>query len=82
VDYLNQVSKNSPIVFFVLFVWSLLWKGIALWNAVKNSQRNWFIAILVLNTVGILEIAYLFFFAKQKLTLKELRSLLRLGPKP
>lgn len=81
-DYLNQVSKNSPIVFFVLFVWSLLWKGIALWNAVKNSQRNWFIAILVLNTVGILEIAYLFFFAKQKLTLKELRSLLRLGPKP
>jgi len=81
-DYLKQIQQAPPYVVFILFVWSILWKGIALWNAAKNSQKNWFIAILVLNTVGILEIAYLFFFAKQKLTLKELRSLLRLGPKP
>ena len=55
---------------FLLYVWSLIWKGIAMWRASKANQRNWFIAILVLNTLGVLEIVYLFFFAKQKLTSK------------
>ena len=57
---------------YVLLVWSIAWKGLALWRASKNDQRNWFIAILVINTIGILEIVYLFGFAKQKLTLADL----------
>lgn len=72
-DYLNQFSQASPIVFFILFIWSILWKGIALWKSAKYDQRNWFIVILVLNTVGILEIIYLFRFAKTKLKLSELK---------
>jgi len=56
----------SPVLLFVLFIWSLFWKGLALWHSSKLDQRNWFVVILVLNTVGILEIAYLFFFAKKK----------------
>ena len=55
-----------PWLLFLLAVWSLAWKGLALWRAAKQSQRNWFIALLVLNTVGILEIAYLYFFSKKK----------------
>jgi len=64
-----------------LFIWSILWKGLALWKSAKYSQKNWFTAILVINiaTVGILEIVYLFRFAKEKMTFKELRSLMRLG---
>jgi hypothetical protein len=61
----------SPLL-LVLYAWSLLWKGIALWNSSKHSQRNWFIVMLVINTVGILEIVYLFGFAKKKMTLKDL----------
>lgn len=61
-----------PVLLFVLFIWSLLWKGLALWTAAQGKQRNWFVVLLVLNTVGILEIAFLFFFAKQKWTLKNL----------
>lgn len=54
-----------------------------MWKAAKYHQKSWFIAILVVSsaTVGILEIVYLFGFAKEKLTLKELRSLIKLGPK-
>jgi len=63
----------------VLLLWSLLWKGLALWNASKNNQKNWFIAILVLNTLGILEITYLFYFAKNKLKLNELLTKVKSG---
>ncbi len=70
---LYGLAQIPPGLLFVLFLWSLLWKGIALWKAVKNEQRNWFIVMLVVNTIGILEIAYLFFFAKKKMTLSELK---------
>ena len=43
-------------------VWSLVWKGIALWQAGKNAHLGWFIALYILNTLGILEIVYLIAF--------------------
>lgn len=70
---LYGLTQIPPALLFVLFLWSLLWKGIALWKAAKNEQRNWFIVMLVVNTIGILEIAYLFFFAKKKMKLSELK---------
>ncbi len=51
-------------VFLVIALWSLAWKALALWNAAKNHQRIWFIVLLLVNTVGILEIVYLAWFAK------------------
>ena len=80
---LNEGPNIHPALIFVIFIWSILWKGLALWRAAKYHQKSWFIAILVVNsaTIGILEIVYLFGFAKEKLTLKELRSLIKLGPK-
>lgn len=61
-----------PITLYAVLLWSLLWKGLALWNSARNDQRNWFIVMLVLNTIGILEIAYLFYFAKKRMKLKDL----------
>lgn len=55
------------ILVTILMIWALIWKGVALWHAVKNHDRYWFIAMLILNTAGILEIAYLFYFSKNKL---------------
>lgn len=70
---LYGLTQISPVLLFVLFLWSLLWKGIALWRAAKNEQRNWFVVMLVVNSVGILEIVYLFFFAKKKMKFSELK---------
>ena len=67
-----EVLQNSVI--YILFVWSLIWKGIALWRAAQLKQRNWFVAMVILNTVGILEIVYLFRFAKKRLTFDEIKS--------
>jgi hypothetical protein len=48
-----------------LVIWELVWKGIALWHSARNSQKWWFFAILILNTVGLLPIIYLVFFNKK-----------------
>lgn len=47
-----------------LMVWSLIWKGLALWKAARREEKPWFIVLLILNTMGILEIIYLLFFAR------------------
>ena len=70
---LYGLAQIPPALLFALFLWSLLWKGIALWKATKNDQRNWFVVMLVINTVGILEIVYLFFFAKKRMKLSEFK---------
>lgn len=67
-------SVNYPFWFYIIGLWSLVWKGIALWRASKNDQKIWFVAILVINTIGIIEIIYLFKFAKKRLTIEEIKS--------
>jgi hypothetical protein len=51
--------------FFIIFVlWSIVWKGLALWHAARRGQYWWFAILCVVNAFGILEIIYLFFVAK------------------
>ena len=54
------------IILFIVAIWSVVWKGLALWKAAHLSQKGWFIALLILNTVGILEIIYIFAVARKK----------------
>lgn len=61
-------------LFFIAIFWSFLIKGISLWRAARQQQRNWFIAMLVISSFGILELIYLFFFSTKKLTLQEIKS--------
>lgn len=53
-------------LFMLLMVWSLFWKGLALWHSAKHDQNWWFIILLIVNTAGILEIIYLFAVLKLK----------------
>lgn len=59
------IMQNQWIV-LILIIWSIPWKGFALWKAARNSQKIWFIALLIINTFAILEIIYLIFFSKKK----------------
>jgi hypothetical protein len=52
----------------LLIVWSLVWKGLALWRAAKRGEKFWFILFLIVNTAGILEIIYLFLVTGAKLS--------------
>jgi len=51
-------------MFVLVSVWSLPWKGFALWKAARLGQPWWFVALLVVNTVGIFEIMYIFIFSE------------------
>ena len=47
---------------FVAVIWTLILKGFALWHAERCNQKWWFVALLIINTFGILEIVYLIWF--------------------
>jgi hypothetical protein len=60
------LANNWIVLGIVLIaVWSLIWKGLALWKAARLNDKAWFIAIMILNTVGLLEIFYIFVFSKR-----------------
>jgi len=51
----------------IVVVWSLAWKGIALWRAAQNGHLGWFIALFILNTAGILPIIYILAFSQKRI---------------
>jgi len=60
--------ESGTLIFWLILlsVWSLVWKGIALWKAGRKNQLVWFVVLLIVNTAGILEILYIFIFSKMK----------------
>lgn len=60
-QFLNGVPAWALVV---ISLWSLPWKGVALWKAAQKKDVYWFVALLVINTVGILEILYIFVLSK------------------
>ena len=51
-------------VLILLVLGALALKGFALWRAANRGEKWWFIALLVVNTLGLLELFYLFVIAK------------------
>ncbi len=63
------ISTLSPAILVALFLaiaWSMVWKGMALWRAGRNGHLIWFIVMLIVNTLGILEMVYIFAFSQKK----------------
>lgn len=59
IDLLTQEAAIG-IIGLVVTLWTIPWKGYALWIAARNRHKWWFIILLVVNTVAILEIIYIF----------------------
>ena len=62
---MEQILAN-PFLLGAVALWTLPWKGVALWRAAKRGEKKWFVALLVFNTLAILEIVYIFFFSKRR----------------
>jgi hypothetical protein len=65
--FFTGALTSSPwimVLFYLVVIWTLIWKGIALWKAARNNHHAWFIVLLVVNTLGILEILYIYIFSK------------------
>jgi hypothetical protein len=60
------MDVNNSWIIWPLLLWALFWKGWALWIAARKTQKIWYVALLVVNTLGLLEILYIFVFSKMK----------------
>ena len=68
---MNEITKTlfgGPWFILLVLLWILPWKGVALWKAAKNNHKKWFVVLIILNTLAILEIMYIFIFSKKKQT--------------
>lgn len=61
---LGEYHLVAVLLVLLGIVWTLVWKGVALWVAARENSKPWFIVLLIINTAGILEIVYLLFFSK------------------
>lgn len=59
----------------LIALWVLPWKGTALWKSARNGHKKWFIALLVVNTLAVLEIIYIFFFSRKKDGIQDSQSI-------
>lgn len=60
--------SNGWVLFALIafLIWTFFWKGPALWKSARRGDSAWFVALLLLNTAGILEVLYLFVFSRKK----------------
>ena len=65
---------SGGVVIAILVIWTIYWKYHALWHAAKHNKKAWFIVLLIINTLGILEILYLYVFSKKKHKLNNMDS--------
>jgi len=65
INLVTSWLSAHPVLGTALIFWSLVWKGLALWKSSELQQKYWFVAILIINTMGLLEIFYLFVIARK-----------------
>jgi len=59
------ISEISVIMLLgIIFIWTIIWTGIALWKSARKNHMIWFIVLLFINTIGILEILYIYVFSE------------------
>lgn len=65
---MSGLQQLVPYYIFLVAVlaWTLPWKAVALWKAARSGSKWWFIVLLLVNTIGALEILYIFVFSKKK----------------
>jgi hypothetical protein len=65
--YFSDIASQLGISLWllaVIFIWSAVWKLLALWKSARKNHLVWFIVLAIVNTVGILEILYIYVFSE------------------
>ena len=62
----NASIAGMTTLLIIVITWTLVWKGLALWRAARSGAKIWFIVLLLVNTLGILDILYYFYIHSKK----------------
>jgi hypothetical protein len=57
---------SKELLIIIIILWTLPWKGLALWKSARQGDKAWFIFIFIVNTPAIFEILYIFIFSQKK----------------
>ena len=66
VDWIHANILWVKSLVILILLWSLAWKGYSLWLSARAGSKVWFIVLLLVNTVGILDILYIYSFRKSR----------------
>ena len=61
--YLTTIASQLGISLWLLVVillWSIVWKLLAFWKSARKGHTGWFVIFAIFNTLGILEILYIY----------------------
>lgn len=64
---MEKFFQENIWLFALLALWTVLWKGWALWKSARLNDQKWFVALLIFQTLAILDIIYIFIFSKRKI---------------
>lgn len=58
-QYYNSLTQTQIIALGVAVVWDMVWKLVASWTAAQKKDKFAFVALLLINSIGVVPIAYL-----------------------
>lgn len=58
-NYFNGISYGTFGLLVPFMILDLILRGFALWKSARKGQNIWFIALLAVNSMGILPLVYL-----------------------
>ncbi len=62
---MEALLNMNPYTILAIALWTLPWKAWALWLSARRGDIWWFLAMIILSTLGVIEIIYIFLIAKQ-----------------
>lgn len=71
-NFLNGAGGMQYGVLIPFVILDLVLRGLSLWKSAKKNQNIWFIALLVVNSMGILPLIYLILNRDKKEVSKKL----------
>jgi len=70
-DVINAAQVGTiqipTYLLIIIIVWIFFWKILALWQAAEKKQKVWFAVLLVINTLGIIDIFYYAYWSRRSL---------------
>ena len=79
---MGELFLQHSWLIVVIILWSVPWKGIALWKSAKNGHLGWFIVLLIINSMAILDILYIFIFSSVGTEKQNMNLPVKINPNP
>ncbi len=68
---------SRPEFLLPYLIWVSFWKSLALWKAAGRKQISWFVILFLVNSLGLLELAYIFYLYRWDLGGKKMLKFLK-----